>query len=52
MARTPTPLAALLADPFWQAVPVSDDPPWTDDYSNVVGALFALHGASGSAIRR
>jgi len=37
LARSEPPLARL--GPRWQPLPVDDDPPWTDDHHDVLGAL-------------
>jgi spermidine synthase len=39
IARDEADLGALADDPRWQAVPAGTAPPWTDDFSNLVGAL-------------
>jgi hypothetical protein len=39
IARDEAGLSALADDPRWQSVPTGTAPPWTDDFSNLVGAL-------------
>ena len=40
-ARTPQALAAFRSDPRWSTPDPHQTRPWTDDYSNVLGALVA-----------
>jgi hypothetical protein len=39
IARSEQDLGALAADPRWRPMPTGTAPPWTDDFSNLVGAL-------------
>ena len=39
-ARTPQALEAFRRDPRWSAIDTGQVRPWTDDYSNVLGALI------------
>ncbi len=39
-ARTPEALADFRADKRWQVPPASKTKPWTDDYTNLIGALW------------
>ncbi len=39
-ARTPEALAAFRSDPRWRTTDPGTTRPWTDDYSNVLGALI------------
>ena len=39
VSRSPTALAAYAADPRWRPAP-AEATPWTDDYTNVAGALL------------
>lgn len=39
IARTPQALAAYRADPRWEASPQTTVRPWTDDYTNLIGAM-------------
>ena len=39
VARTPQALAAFRRDPRWKIADPDQARPWTDDYSNVLGAL-------------
>ncbi len=41
VTRKPEDARALAADPAWhQATPDKSAPPWTDDYSNILGAIW------------
>ena len=40
VARTPQALAAFRRDPRWKIADSTQARPWTDDYSNVLGALI------------
>lgn len=41
VAKSPHALSSLSADPAWHRAPPEDLPaPWTDDYSNVLGAII------------
>jgi len=40
VARTPQALAALAADPRWRPADAGEPRPWTDDYTNLAGALW------------
>ena len=39
IARSGADLGALAGDPRWQPMPASPARPWTDDFSNLIGAL-------------
>jgi hypothetical protein len=39
VARNPEALARFAADPRWRAARDKGTRPWTDDYTNVVGAI-------------
>jgi hypothetical protein len=40
MARTREDLGSMLADERFVAAPTTAGRPWTDDYSNIVGAMY------------
>lgn len=48
IARNPAALAAFDADPRWASVAATQGAPWTDDYSNVLEAIFARMNAPDS----
>jgi hypothetical protein len=39
IARSEAALGALADDPRWQRMPAAAAHPWTDDFSNLIGAL-------------
>jgi len=41
VARSPKALDAFVKDPRWMAAPPSTVKPWSDDYTNLIGALVA-----------
>jgi SAM-dependent methyltransferase len=41
VARDPRALAAFAADPRWKPIEAGTTKPWTDDYTNLVGALIS-----------
>jgi SAM-dependent methyltransferase len=47
VGRTPRALASYRAAPGWMIPPPSRTRPWTDDYTNLVGALLAEQTAPG-----
>jgi hypothetical protein len=40
LARTESALGSILADPRWKPLDAKSTAPWTDDYSNVLAAIF------------
>ena len=40
VGKTPQALADFVSDDRWQNPPHTDTRPWTDDYTNLIGALY------------